>query len=98
MCRYGSLSFATSDPLDHRPCAVSLFAFLRTDSPISASVPMPHDPDGMSGGSAFVIVDTPAGLTAYFAGIVVRGGLEFFHVIRAGYVLAFLNRFFKQAS
>lgn len=62
---------------------------------LRAIKPMPHDPDGMSGGSAFVIFDTPNGLKAHFAGIVVRGGLELFHIIRAGYVLAFLNRFYE---
>jgi hypothetical protein len=51
-------------------------------------------PDGMSGGSAFVIQIEHGQPRAYFAGIILRGGEEFFTILKAGYVIAFLNSVF----
>jgi hypothetical protein len=48
----------------------------------------------MSGGSAFVIQIEHGQPRAYFAGIILRGGEEFFTILKAGYVIAFLNSVF----
>lgn len=58
---------------------------------VRATSPLSIDPDGMSGGSAFVIQLAGADLRAYFAGIVLQGGRELFHVLKSGYVVAFLR-------
>ncbi len=50
------------------------------------------DPDGMSGGSAFVIVMTNSGPKAYFAGIVVRGGRQYLHILKSHYIQEFLKK------
>ena len=62
---------------------------------VRSTTPLPHDPDGMSGGSAFVVQESNGQFDAYFAGIIVRGGREIFHVIKAGYVFSFLSSAFK---
>jgi hypothetical protein len=49
------------------------------------------NPDGMSGGAAFVIQYAEGGPRAYFAGIIVRGGQEDFYVLKSGVVIAFLD-------
>ena len=54
-------------------------------------------PDGTSGGPAFVIQLEPGRRPrGYFAGIIIRGGKEFFLVLKAGYVMAFLKSAFAQ--
>lgn len=53
-------------------------------------------PDGMSGGSAFVIQLVNREPHAYFAGIIVRGGVSGFYVLKVGFVVAFLNSIFEQ--
>ncbi len=58
---------------------------------VRASVPLSVDPDGMSGGSAFVIQLEGNDLRAYFAGIILQGSRELFHVLKAGYVVGFLR-------
>jgi hypothetical protein len=58
--------------------------------------PLEHHPDGMSGGAAFVIQWENGRPKAYLAGIVVRGGKESFHILKAGFVIAFLNSVFAQ--
>lgn len=60
---------------------------------VRAVRPIQTHPDGMSGGSAFVIQHENQGPRAYFAGIIIRGGPEFLHVLKAGFVIAFLNSF-----
>jgi hypothetical protein len=49
------------------------------------------NPDGMSGGAAFAIQHAEGGPRAYFAGIIVRGGVEDFYVLKSGVVIAFLD-------
>lgn len=53
--------------------------------------PLTFDPDGMSGGSSFAVVQTPDGFKVEFAGIIVRGGREAFHIIKGGVVAGFLK-------
>ena len=60
---------------------------------VRAVRPLEVDPDGMSGGSAFVVLLDHGEPKAYFAGIIVRGGREYFHILKAGYVIAFLRSF-----
>jgi hypothetical protein len=61
---------------------------------LRATRPLSVDPDGMSGGSAFVIQFAGTDLRAYFAGIILQGGRELFHVLKPGYVVAFLRSVF----
>lgn len=65
---------------------------LRVETPLSSS------PDGMSGGSAFVILSSARELRAFFAGIVVRGGTHNFYVLKSGYVMAFLRGVFDSTG
>ena len=48
-------------------------------------------PDGMSGGAAFAIQHLEGGLSAYFAGITVRGGREDFYILKSDVVIDFLD-------
>lgn len=57
--------------------------------------PLDEHPDGMSGGSAFVIQLIEGRLVAYFAGIIIRGGRESFQILKSGFVMAFLNSVFN---
>ncbi|MCV9935592.1 hypothetical protein OIU35_04385 [Boseaceae bacterium BT-24-1] len=50
------------------------------------------DPDGMSGGSAFVCIERNRKLEIYFAGIITRGGQDGFYIVKAGFVREFLDR------
>ncbi len=61
---------------------------------LRAETPLVNEPDGMSGGSAFVIQLLNGEPHAYFAGIIVRGGKEFFHILKAGFVVDFLRSAF----
>lgn len=65
---------------------------------VRATSPLSIDPDGMSGGSAFVIQMSGTDLRAYFAGIILQGGRQFFHVLKSGYVVAFLRSLYPGAS
>ena len=58
---------------------------------VRAQRPLEQQPDGMSGGSAFVIQWENGRPKAYFAGIIVRGGKESFRILKAGFVVAFLD-------
>lgn len=60
-----------------------------------ATSPLAVDPDGMSGGPAFVVQLVGGECRAYFAGIVLRGGSEVFHVLKPGNVVMFLERTFS---
>jgi hypothetical protein len=57
--------------------------------------PLENHPDGMSGGSAFVIRLEHGKPHAYFAGIIVRGGRDFFTILKASVVCAFLDTVFR---
>jgi hypothetical protein len=57
--------------------------------------PLEKHPDGMSGDSAFVIRLEHGKPQAYFAGIIVRGGRDFFTILKAGVVCAFLDSVFR---
>lgn len=59
--------------------------------------PLAKHPDGMSGGSAFVIRLEHGRPHAYFAGIIVRGGRHTFTILRASVVCAFLDTVFRSA-
>ncbi|WP_315772945.1 MULTISPECIES: hypothetical protein [unclassified Bradyrhizobium] len=61
---------------------------------VQVTRPLDTHPDGMSGGSAFAIGMDHGRLHAFFAGIIVRGGREFFTILKAGVVCAFLDSFF----
>lgn len=56
------------------------------------------DPDGMSGGSAFIVHMVGTELQAHFAGIVMRGGRDYFHILKAGAVRAFLSLFIERTA
>lgn len=56
--------------------------------------PLDIDPDGMSGGPAFIIQYDADGPRAYFAGIIIRGGCECFTIIKVDFVLGFLRHVF----
>jgi hypothetical protein len=67
------------DPSSYDPALLCL----RTNEPLD------FDPDGMSGGSAFVqAVDGE--FRAHFAGLVVTGGQDRFHIIKVGHIYRFL--------
>ncbi|SRR5581483_3166645 len=68
------------DPSSYDPALMCL----RTNEPLG------FDPDGMSGGSAFVVQAVDGEFRAYFAGIVVTGGLDRFHIIKVGLIEQFL--------
>lgn len=62
-------------------------------APIS---PLEFDPDGMSGGPTFCVVqDRPGEFSAHFAGVTVRGSPTTLMLIKAGAVQAVLNTVIK---
>jgi hypothetical protein len=61
---------------------------------LRAEVAMTVSAAGMSGGGAFVVQIEEGGLSAYFAGIILRGSNEYFHVLKPGFVIAFLKSAF----
>lgn len=63
---------------------------------LRAQTPLSSNPDGMSGGSAFAILRLEREQRAFFAGIIVRGGTHNFHVLKSGYVMAFLRSVFER--
>ncbi|KQT53842.1 hypothetical protein ASG54_19775 [Aureimonas sp. Leaf460] len=72
--------------LDSQPSDDSLLLLRTID-------PMTYEPDGMSGGSAFSVHMVQDALTAFFAGIIVRAGNGFYRIVKAGYVIRFLDQF-----
>jgi hypothetical protein len=56
--------------------------------------PLNKHPDGMSGGSAFVIRLEHGEPHAYFAGLIIRGGTGLFTILKADVVCAFLDSVF----
>lgn len=58
---------------------------------LRADEPLDFDPDGMSGGSAFVVQVVAGEFRAYFAGLVVTGGKDRFHIIKVGDIWRFLR-------
>jgi hypothetical protein len=57
---------------------------------LRTSEPLDFDPDGMSGGSAFVVQAVGGEFRAYFAGLVVTGGQDRFHIIKVDHIYRFL--------
>lgn len=53
--------------------------------------PLSFKPNGMSGGTAFMIHIGQSGFELSFAGVIVRGGKEAFYLIKPGLVLDFLK-------
>lgn len=49
------------------------------------------DPDGMSGGCAFSVQFVSGKAFAFFAGIVVRGGLDRLYILKSGFIKDFLD-------
>lgn len=62
---------------------------------VRAERPLEDHPDGMSGGSAFVIQLQNDRPQAYFAGIIVRGGKNLLYILKASVVLEFLAHAFS---
>ena len=58
---------------------------------LRANEPLGFDPDGMSGGSAFVVLAVDGEFRAYFAGLVVTGGGDRFHIVQVGDIHRFLT-------
>jgi hypothetical protein len=69
------------DPATYDPALLCL----RTNEPLD------FNPDGMSGGSAFVVQVVDGEFRAYFAGLVVTGGGDRFHIIKVGDIHRFLT-------
>jgi len=53
--------------------------------------PLVFDPDGMSGGSVFVVLAEPDGPAAYFGGLIMRGGRNSLQILKTGYIRRFLD-------
>jgi hypothetical protein len=62
-----------------------------TELSLQALGPLGFDPDGMSGGSAFVVQRVENEFRAYFAGMVVTGGGGRFRIIKVGVIENFLR-------
>lgn len=62
------------------------------------NTPMTVDPDGMSGGSAYLVHIGPDGFELDFAGVIVQGNAERLTVIKAGVVLDFLDTITREWS
>ena len=58
---------------------------------LSSREPLQIDPDGMSGGSVFVVHRDGAGYWVDFAGVVIQGNREGFRIIKAAFVHRFLE-------
>ena len=56
--------------------------------------PLTVDPNGMSGGAAFVVQYADGEPRAYFAGMIIRGGREDFYILKSGVIMAFLDSIF----
>jgi hypothetical protein len=52
---------------------------------------LPVEPDGMSGGSAFACIVVGGEARVFFAGIVTRANLNTVYVVKAGFVVQFLD-------
>ncbi len=76
------------DPSSYDPALLCL----RTDKPLD------FDPDGMSGGSAFVVLEVDGEFRAYFAGLVVTAGRDRFHIIKVGHIRSFLTGMLQTSS
>lgn len=64
---------------------------------LRAKEPFAFDPDGMSGGSAFVVQRVDGVFHAFFAGMIVTGGADRFHIIKVGLIKDFLAALVQQA-
>jgi len=53
--------------------------------------PLRFEPDGMSGGIAFVTQFTNGIPRAYFAGMIVRAGTHSFYILKTGFIRNFIN-------
>jgi hypothetical protein len=60
--------------------------------------PFDFDPDGMSGGSAFVVQKIDGEFRAFFAGIVATAGTDKFHIIKVGLIYRFLRALVQMKS
>lgn len=59
---------------------------------ITPLAPLDFDPDGLSGGSAFVVVMQNGEPTAYFSGLIMRGGRTSLQILKIGFIRRFLNQ------
>ncbi|MCR6634547.1 hypothetical protein [Devosia sp.] len=78
----------------HDPKAPADIALAR----VVPTEPLRFDPDGMSGGTAFLLMHGADGFEAMLGGVVVRGGSEGFYVIKVGMVLDFVKSITAQWS
>lgn len=58
---------------------------------VRTKVPFGFDPDGMSGGSAFVVQRIGHEFEAFLAGMVVTAGTDRFHIVKVGSIKRFLE-------
>jgi hypothetical protein len=58
--------------------------------------PLAFDPNGMSGGPAFVVQLVNEEPRAYFAGIITRAGTNDIYIVRSGYIRTFLDHWIDQ--
>lgn len=65
---------------------------------IDALEALKFDPDGMSGGAAFVIQLFGTNAQAYLAGIVLRAGRDSFHILRIGHILNSIDSWLTQPA
>ena len=69
---------------DHQPADPALLC-IRPDPPLD------FNPDGMSGGSVFVVQQIGTDFHANLAGMIVRGGSSRIHILHAGVIEGFLR-------
>lgn len=100
-CAYGDQCYDVEDNNHIGVARRSVLCNLAKEQPpdpallsLSSQEPMAFSPDGMSGGSAFVVHRDNSGYWVDFAGIVVQGGGNRFSIIRA----AFVHRFLKTCT
>lgn len=58
--------------------------------------PLSFDPDGMSGGAAFVVQIVGGQARAYLGGIITRAGKNHIHIVRVGFVRRFLDQWIEE--
>jgi hypothetical protein len=97
-CAYDDQSYDVADSNHIGVARRSVVCTLDDEQPsdpalvrLRSGEPLSFDPDGMSGGSAFVVHRDQSGFWVDFAGIIVRGGGTGFHIVKAAVVYRFLK-------
>lgn len=65
---------------------------------LAPTTPLDFDPDGMSGGPVFCILDTGDGFALHLAGVTVTGGRERLRVIKTGAIQLLLTKLTDRAA